>query len=152
MVNVPSQDLVEEVWICGDKYAGNPIPKGTNELTIAGLTAIPAEKVKPPRIKECYGHIECRVNWIKDVGDHFLVLGDIVRASFTNGYLDKAYIVNVVIAKPLMEIAKNLFSYPENVVVVNRSKVKTKVKSELARMKITLSNKLQQYEDVVISE
>src|SRR5690348_4874947 len=27
VVNVPSIGLLEQVWICGDKYAGNPIPQ-----------------------------------------------------------------------------------------------------------------------------
>lgn len=152
VVNVPSKILLEEVWICGDKYAGNPIPMGTNELKVANLTGIPSEKVRPSRVKECYGHLECKVVWIKDVGDHYLVLGDIVSATFIKGYLDKDFVLDVSKARPLMEVARNIFTYPGETIEVNRQKVKSRVVRKLKDMKIRLSKKLSYYEENVFSE
>src|SRR5579859_754719 len=45
VINLPSKDLMEKVWICGDKHAGNPIPYGVNELKIADFTELPSEIV-----------------------------------------------------------------------------------------------------------
>lgn len=152
VVNVPSMRLLDEIWICGDKHAGNPIPRGVSELEIAHLTEIPSEKVRPPRIKECYGHLECVVNWIKSVGDHYLVLGEVVAASFTKGYLDDNFVVNLNKAKPAMEISHNKFTYPSKVVEVNMDKVTKRVDAELKRKKIKLSKRLQYYKKVVFSK
>src|SRR3990167_288500 len=124
VVNVPSKQLIDKVLICGDKYAGNPIPTGINELSIAGLTEISSEKVKPPRIKECYGHLECKVVWIKDVGDHYLVLSDIIAASFTQGIFNQNYAQDIKVSQPLMEISNGFFTFPEKTIKVDRNKLK----------------------------
>lgn len=152
VVNIPPKKLLEQVWICGDKYAGNPIPRGVNELKIAGLTEMSSERVRPPRIAECYAHIECKVVWIKDVGDHYLILGEIVASSFSKGYLDKDYILNVSKAKPVMEIARNKFTYPQNVIQISRDRVKLRVKKALKKLKVKVPPKLKIYEKQVFSE
>jgi len=72
VVNVPSADMIEEIWI-----TQKPFPYGINELEEADLTPLPSEKVKPPRIKECKAHIECKVIWTKIIGSACLVLGNI---------------------------------------------------------------------------
>jgi len=56
VVNIPGTDLITEVWINQKHF-----PYGTSELEEAKLTAFPAEKVKPPRIRECKAYIECKV-------------------------------------------------------------------------------------------
>jgi flavin reductase (DIM6/NTAB) family NADH-FMN oxidoreductase RutF len=152
VVNVPSKELLQEVWICGDKYAGHPIPRGVNELKIAKLTEISSEKVKPPRIKECYAHLECKTTWIKNVGDHYLILADIVSASFTEGYFDKDFVLNVSKSTPLMEISRNLFTYPENIIKSNREYAREKVKNELTNLRIKIPKKIRIYEDLKFSE
>lgn len=145
VVNVPSRKLLDEVWICGDKYAGNPIPRGVNELAIAGLTELPAEKVRPPRIAECFGHLECKVVWIKNVGNHDLVLGEVVAASFTKGMLDKNFIQIIPKTQPLFEIARGSFTFPEKVVEVDRKAVKGRVDAALQRMHVTVPERLKKY-------
>ena len=61
VANWPSIDILKEVMICATNY-----PRGVNELEMAGLHQIPSNKVKPPRIKECLAHYECRLNQIID--------------------------------------------------------------------------------------
>jgi len=39
-------------------------PAGVNELDYTGYTTIPSRIVRPPRIAECYQHVECRVRGI----------------------------------------------------------------------------------------
>jgi flavin reductase (DIM6/NTAB) family NADH-FMN oxidoreductase RutF len=76
VVNVPSADMIREIWI-----TQKPFPYGINELEEADLTPLPSEKVKPPRIKECKAHIECNVIWTKIIGSACLVLGNIEAIS-----------------------------------------------------------------------
>jgi flavin reductase (DIM6/NTAB) family NADH-FMN oxidoreductase RutF len=85
VVNIPSADLIKEIWITQKRF-----PYGTNELEEAGLTALPSDKVGPPRIKECRAHIECKVLWTKIIGSTCLILGSIEKISINReiGKLD----------------------------------------------------------------
>ena len=78
VINVPSADMIREIWILQKHF-----PYGTNELEEAGLTAFSSDRVKPPRIKECKAHIECRVLWTKVIGSTCLVLGSIETVSIS---------------------------------------------------------------------
>lgn len=78
VVNIPGADMIREIWVTQKRF-----PYGTNELEEANLTAFPSEKVKPPRIKECKAHIECRVLWTKIIGSACLVLGSIEAVSIS---------------------------------------------------------------------
>jgi len=59
VINYAPYSLIEKVAKTGLMYSD-----GVNEIDKAGLTAIPALKVKPPRLEECFQHIECRLNQI----------------------------------------------------------------------------------------
>jgi flavin reductase (DIM6/NTAB) family NADH-FMN oxidoreductase RutF len=76
VVNIPSIDLVEQMHLCGTQ-SGRDIDK----FTTTGLTPIPATRVTPPRIKECIGHLECRVVQSHRCGDHTLFVGEVLAAS-----------------------------------------------------------------------
>lgn len=54
VVNYPDRELCGAVVETSKYY-----PDGTDELKYSGLTPIAANKVKPPRIKECKQHMEC---------------------------------------------------------------------------------------------
>lgn len=76
VINFPSVRLLRQIWVTSKHF-----PYGVNELEKADLTGFPSEKVKPPRIRECKAHIECRVVWTKPIGSSCLVLGEIVSVS-----------------------------------------------------------------------
>jgi len=76
VINIPSIDLLRAIWITQKHF-----PYGVNELKEANLTSFSAEKVKPPRIKECKAHIECNVLWTRKIGPTCLVLGSIEAIS-----------------------------------------------------------------------
>jgi flavin reductase (DIM6/NTAB) family NADH-FMN oxidoreductase RutF len=75
VVNYPGPELIEKVSAAAQQA------EDTDEIALAGLTSIPSIAVKPPRIKECYLHLECRLVEIKDIEDSSLVLGNIVARS-----------------------------------------------------------------------
>src|SRR5262249_13783517 len=54
------QAVLDKVPVCG-----LPFKPGVNELEKAGLTAVPARVLRPPRIAECRAHFECRVEWTR---------------------------------------------------------------------------------------
>jgi flavin reductase (DIM6/NTAB) family NADH-FMN oxidoreductase RutF len=76
VVNIPSIDLVREMHFCGTK-SGRDLDK----FVATKLTQVPAKKVMPPLIKECIGHLECKVIQTHICGDHTLFVGEVVSAS-----------------------------------------------------------------------
>ncbi len=76
VINIPSIDMLKQIWIAQKHF-----PYGVSELEKAELTSFPSEKVKPPRIRECRVHIECKVLWTKTTGSSCLVLGSVEAVS-----------------------------------------------------------------------
>jgi flavin reductase (DIM6/NTAB) family NADH-FMN oxidoreductase RutF len=68
---------------------GLPFAPGVNELDKAGLTAIAATRVKPPRIAECHRHFECEVVWMKEWVGRVMIVGNVVAASVDAGCVDE---------------------------------------------------------------
>ncbi len=85
VINYASYSLMEKVAECGRMH-----PEGVNEIERAELTALAALKVKPPRIEECFQHIECRLNRIIRPGEYQNnFIGDIVSISMNEELLSK---------------------------------------------------------------
>lgn len=97
VVNVPSIDLEEEMHYCGVK-SGRDVDK----FAETGLTPIPAKKVKPPLIKECFGHLECRVVQSHVCGDHTLFVGEVVATSVDEEVM-KGDVLDVLKARPIVQ-------------------------------------------------
>ena len=60
-----------------------------DKFAATGLTALPAQVVKPPLIAECPINIECKVIGVHEVGDHDLFLGEVVAAHVDTDLLDE---------------------------------------------------------------
>lgn len=75
VVNYPGPELIEKV------SAAALLAEDIDEIALAGLTGIPSVVVKPPRIKECYLHLECKLVEIKDLEDSSIILGKIAARS-----------------------------------------------------------------------
>jgi flavin reductase (DIM6/NTAB) family NADH-FMN oxidoreductase RutF len=97
VVNVPSIGLEEQMHYCGVK-SGRDVDK----FAETGLTAIPSLKVKPPRIEECFGHIECKVVQSHVCGDHTLFVGKVVATSADEDVMD-GNTLNVLKARPIVQ-------------------------------------------------
>lgn len=88
VISYYGHDLVRESWI-----AGMPIPKGINEMDVAGLTPLPSKKVAPPGIAECPVNMEAKVINTLKVGSRWtLYTCEIVAVSVNADFVarDKA--------------------------------------------------------------
>lgn len=63
VVNIPGVELVDKLHA----LARRGTPSWENELKRAGLTEIPSRSVRPPRIKECRVHLECKAELLYEV-------------------------------------------------------------------------------------
>ncbi len=84
VVNLPTAAMVETVDRCGN-CSGRKVDK----FAAFGLTAVPADKVRPPLIAECPVNIECRVIGIQKIGDHDLFLGEALAEHVAEEALDE---------------------------------------------------------------
>ncbi len=76
VVNVVSERIQEQMNLTSGEF-----PPGVSEFEAAGLTPVPSEIVRPPRVGESYINFECKLHQIVEFGDHAgagsLVLGRI---------------------------------------------------------------------------
>jgi flavin reductase (DIM6/NTAB) family NADH-FMN oxidoreductase RutF len=85
VINVPNVELLDVVKFCGS-VSGKVIDK----FKEGKLTPIPAKIVKPPLIKECIGHLECKLLEMHPAGDHTIFIGKIVSALVNKDLFDGA--------------------------------------------------------------
>jgi flavin reductase (DIM6/NTAB) family NADH-FMN oxidoreductase RutF len=103
IINVPTLELLQSVYACGT-FSGRSFDK----FKKAGLTPIPARKVKAPAIRECIAHIECEVDSQVTTGDHTVFVGKIVAAYANLGVFTERYSLEV--ARMLYHAGGNNFA------------------------------------------
>ena len=85
-VNIVSEDVVEAMSVTSGSFSA-----ADDEFAIAGLTAVPGQKVEAPLVAESPANIECRVAQILDLGPEgrtHLVIGDVVAIHVDERVLD----------------------------------------------------------------
>lgn len=98
VINYAPYSLIEKVALTGLMYSTE-----VNEIDKAGLTAIPAHRVKPPRIEECFQHVECRLNRVirpSESQNNFV--GDILSFSMNEDLFSKGRDAMLKTADPLL--------------------------------------------------
>jgi len=104
VVNYAPFSLLEQVSETGKMFA-----EGVNELERTGLTALPAIKVKPPRIKECFQHIECVLDRIdRPTENQTNFIGNVVSISMNKELCGKSRDEKLRLADPLMLYGENV--------------------------------------------
>ena len=107
VVNIVVDDIAEAM----NKTAAE-FPEEVDEFEIAGLTAIPSQIVKAPRLAESPVNMECRLDQVVPIGDpvhgHGLVIGTVilmhVRDDIINGHR-----INHELLKPTGRLAGSMY-------------------------------------------
>jgi flavin reductase (DIM6/NTAB) family NADH-FMN oxidoreductase RutF len=97
VMNSPSISLERQMHYCGIESG-----RRVNKWRETGLTAIPSLKLETPRIKECFGHLECRVVESHVMGDHTLFVGEVVASSVDEEVMAGSSL-DPLKAKPIMQ-------------------------------------------------
>ncbi|MFQ5914580.1 MAG: flavin reductase family protein [Nitrospinota bacterium] len=104
VVNIVTEDIAEAVNICASSYE-----HGVSELEKAGLTPLPSRIVKPPRVAESPGSLECQVRHIIDLGSHNLIVGQVVMFHLRDDLFEDGT-VNVHRLRPIARLSKNYYT------------------------------------------
>ena len=83
-VNLPTTAILRQV----DQVGSISGRQCADKFTAFGLTPLPASEVRPPLIAECPVNIECKVLSCEPVGDHDLILGEVVAMHVDDDKLD----------------------------------------------------------------
>jgi flavin reductase (DIM6/NTAB) family NADH-FMN oxidoreductase RutF len=106
---LPGRPLAEAVVQLGS-VSGHEDP---DKLHKSGLTLTDAQKVSVPVIEECLGWIECGLADALDVGDHVLVVGEVLAAKAEEEAFDEAWLLEGEELKPLHHLGGSLFAVLE---------------------------------------
>ena len=75
VLNIPTADLAQKVV-----KVGNSSGRKLDKFKAFGLTPVPASKVAPPLIAECYASLECRVADTRMVNKYNFFVLEVVKA------------------------------------------------------------------------
>lgn len=76
VVGVPTIDSIHKMYKCADM-----IPSRIDEFDYSNLKAYKSKLVKPDSIEDCSVNLECQLQWMKEVGDHWIICGKVVNTS-----------------------------------------------------------------------
>ena len=83
VVNVVTEDLARQMNICATDF-----PAEVDELEMAGLTSIPSQIVKVPRIEQAHAALECREYTTMEIGRSRIILGRVVAIYIEDKFID----------------------------------------------------------------
>jgi flavin reductase (DIM6/NTAB) family NADH-FMN oxidoreductase RutF len=107
VVNIPTEKLLEKVWIAGGSWDPE-----ISKIDKAGLAVAKSKKVGPPSLTECVANIECYLEDVKKIGDHVAVIGKIIAIQVNEQFLDSEGRLKVDMVRPPLHVADNLFAFP----------------------------------------
>ena len=111
VVNICSLELAQAVSI-----SGNDFPPHVSEIELAGLSLIPSQKIRAPRIANTLAQLECRLYKIIELGKDStdLILGEIVQVHVHKTILNDEKKIDPVKINPLARVAGPTFASLSN--------------------------------------
>jgi len=97
-------------------------PEDVDEFRLAGLTPVPSDLVKPPRVGESPVSMECRLHRVIELGASFFVVGEILRAHVRDDVLTDGR-VDIAKLHPLGRLGGDGYSVVREVIHMPRPKV-----------------------------
>ena len=87
VVNIVSEEFGPKMNLCAGDY-----PPEVDEFEVSGLTPVPSDLVKAPRVAESHINMECRLLYTISMSNLInggnLVLGEVVRFHIDDGYFN----------------------------------------------------------------
>ena len=113
VVNVVVDAIAEAMNRTAAEY-----PTEVNEFAIAGLTPVPSDVVRPPRVAESPANMECRLNQVVPIGQgrhqHGLVIGEIVLLHIRDDII-QGHRINHQKLQPTGRLAGNMYCHTADV-------------------------------------
>ncbi|MEM5882975.1 MAG: flavin reductase family protein, partial [Candidatus Aenigmatarchaeota archaeon] len=114
VINILPKQYVDQVLRCAARY-----PEGVNKLEVVGLRKFSSILVKPPRVKEAFAWLECKLIEEKKVGDHFAIFGEVLVAEIKDEIV-KEDEIDFSKVSPILHLFKEYFAFDFKVVKQKR--------------------------------
>jgi len=96
VLNYPRAEQIQDIVETSRLY-----PAGENELGHTRFTTLAAAKVSPPRIAECYQHVECRVReTLRPSSSQLNFIADVLDVSLDESLYDRPRAARIAAANP----------------------------------------------------
>lgn len=109
VVNIVVEGIAEAMNRTAAEY-----PAEANEFEIAGLTPVPSQIVRAPRVAESPVNMECRLNQVVPIGEgmhqHGLVIGEILLVHIRDDIID-GHRINHQRLQPVGRLAGNMYCH-----------------------------------------
>ena len=106
VVAVPRRDQIDNMWVTACS-----VPKGINEIELAGWTELPSRQIGTPGITECPLNLECKKAHMIQLKQpmRLIIIGDVVGVSIDTDLLDLSR-SEVVRKFPMHEATDNRYT------------------------------------------
>lgn len=106
VVAVPRRDQIDNMWVTACS-----VPKGINEIELAGWTELPSRQIGTPGIAECPLNLECKKAHMIQLKQpmRLIIIGDVVGVSIDTDLLDLSR-SEVVRKFPMHEATDNRYT------------------------------------------
>lgn len=115
VINVASASLFDMI---NDSSA--PYAPGADEFLELGIRSEPSARVRPLRVAESPVAIECTLRQVIEVGDSFVVMGDVVAVAVRPDALADDGLPEFAALAPLSRLGRSEWGLPPEVVVKER--------------------------------
>ncbi len=114
VVNLVNQDLTRRLVEASYEYSD-----GVNKFEELKFQQVDSKKIKTPGIQQARAHIECKVKYMNETGDHKLIISDIVAASFNPDFYTGNMLLDVEKASPIVHLEQYTKSDGQVHVLIN---------------------------------
>jgi flavin reductase (DIM6/NTAB) family NADH-FMN oxidoreductase RutF len=117
VINTVNEPLAERMVQASGEW-----PEDVSEFELTGLTPVPSDLVKSPRVGESPVSMECRRHTILELGATFFVVGEMLRAHVSDDVLTEGR-VDVAKLKPVGRLGGDGYSIVRDVIRMQRPRV-----------------------------
>ena len=117
VVNIVDETLIERMVKTSGEW-----PEDVSEFELTGLTPVPSDRVKAPRVGESPVSMECRVYREVPLGDTTFVVGELLRAHMADDRLTDGR-VDIAKLKPIGRLGGDAYSRVRDDYHLQRPKV-----------------------------
>ncbi|RVW01139.1 flavin reductase family protein [Rhodococcus xishaensis] len=107
VVNLASEPMVEHV-----NASSAPYEPGTDEFAALGIATEPSERVRPKRVADSPIAIECRLRQVIEVGNSFVVMGDVLAVAVRPEAIADDGLPNFAALAPLSRLGRDEWGTP----------------------------------------
>ncbi|MEZ4836037.1 MAG: flavin reductase [Caldilineaceae bacterium] len=101
-------NIVDEANGPAMNQSATTYPHGVSEFEMTGLTAVPGEAVRAPRVAEAPVSYECKLTQIVEVGGNAVIFGEVQAIHVREDVYDGRY-VDIAALKPVGRLAGNSY-------------------------------------------